>query len=539
MKTRPWLEGAGLAMFYLLPPLAEFLSPARRQFYHQLLPVTMLTRGMLIDLLLLGILGGIVFTLLDRTAARLHQILWLPIFFVAAWIAARNISTTMRDPILRGHLLQLAPYAPAVVLAILAALLLFLPRIYDYCVRITAVVLAAGGIAVLLVVLPKLVLACFSHTPQEQAGFTHPVTNPWRPGQTRIVWIVFDELSYRQAFEHPQPGIDLPAFSRLAAESITFSQLSPIGYETERILPSLISGQPIADVEGDAQGRMLLRHNNKAAWQHFDQDATIFGAARRQGWGTGVAGWYNPYCRILNTVLDRCYWTFGQSVAGELFTRLSSRQSAWENARDGLPLAARVEALWGHAPSNQALFDDYSSLLHAGESLIQDPDIRLAFIHMPVPHPPGLVRNPGGAHDFDYLGNLLLADRAMAQFLRSLAASPSAADTVLIVSSDHSWRVPLWRGVPGWNKDEERATDGGHFDQRPVLMVRFPRQPGANPRANPRANPANPGAVNIDRPQSEMIAHSLVLDLIEGNVRTPEEWIAALPAGVPAPSQAD
>jgi hypothetical protein len=93
--------------------------------------------------------------------------------------------------------------------------------------------------------------------------------------------------------------------------------------------------------------------------------------------------------------------------------------------------------------------------------------------------------------------------------------------------------------VPGWNKDEERATDGGHFDQRPVLMVRFPRQPGANPRANPRANPANPGAVNIDRPQSEMIAHSLVLDLIEGNVRTPEEWIAALPAGVPAPSQAD
>jgi hypothetical protein len=524
VKIRPWLEGGGLAMFYLLPPLAEFLSPARRQFYHQLLPVTMLTRGMLIDLLLLGILGGIAFLLLDRTAPRLKRILWLPVFFATAWIAARDISTTMRDPMLRGHLLQLAPYAPGVALAVFAALLLFMPRVYDYCVRIAAVSFAAGGIAVLLVVLPRLVMACFSRAPGEQASFTRPVSNAWRPGQMRIVWILFDELSYRQAFEHRQPGLDLPAFTRLAGESITFSQLSPVGYETERILPSLFSGQPVADVEGDADGRMLLRHSEKAPWQHFDQSATIFAAAKRQGWGTGVAGWYNPYCRILNTALDRCYWTFGQSVAGELFSRLSSRQSSWENARDGLPLAARLEALWRHAPPNQALDDDYSNILHAGEDLIQDPDIRLAFIHMPIPHPPGLLPNPGGDHAFDYLGNLMLADQALAQFLRSLATNPSAANTVLIVSSDHSWRVPLWRGVPGWTKDEERATNGGVFDQRPVLMVRFPQDAKAE---------------KIDRPQNEMIVHNLILDLIHGDVRTPEEWIAALPARTSAANQAD
>jgi hypothetical protein len=524
MKIRPWLEGGGLAMFYLLPPLAEFLSPARRQFYHQLLPVTMLTRGMLIDLLLLGILGGIAFLLLDRAAPRLKWILWLPVFFATAWIAARDISTTMRDPMLRGHLLQLAPYAPGVALALFAALLLLMPRVYDYCVRIAAVIFAAGGIAVLLVILPRLVMACFSRAPREQARFTRPVSNAWRPGQMRIVWILFDELSYRQAFEHRQPGIDLPAFTRLAGESITFSQLSPVGYETERILPSLLSGQPIADVEGDADGRMLLRHSEKAPWQHFDQSGTVFAAAKGQGWGTGVAGWYNPYCRILNTALDRCYWTFGQSVAGELFSRLSSRQSAWQNARDGLPLAARLEALWRHTSPNQALDDDYGNILHAGEALIQDPDIRLAFIHMPIPHPPGLVPNPGGEHAFDYLGNLMLADQALAQFLHLLATNPSAANTVLIVSSDHSWRVPLWRGNPGWTKDEERATNGGVFDQRPVLMVRFPQTAKAE---------------KIDRPQSEMIVHSLVLDLIQGGVHTPEEWMATLPAGTSATNQAE
>jgi hypothetical protein len=526
MKIRPWLAGGGLAMLYLLPPLAEFLSPARRQFYHQLLPVTMLTRGMLIDLLLLGVLGGIAFTLLDRAAPRIKRLLWLPVFFTTAWIVARDISTTMRDPFLRGHLLRLAPYAPGVALAVFAALLLFTPRVYDYCVRIAAVLFAAGGIAVLVVILPRLVMACFSGASVEQASFSRPVRNAWRPGQTRIVWILFDELSYRQAFERPQPGVDLPAFTKLAGESIAFSQLSPVGYETERILPSLLSGQPIADVEGDANGRMLLRHSEKAPWQHFNQDATIFAAAKRRGWGTGVAGWYNPYCRILDTVLDRCYWTFGQSVAGELFSRLSSRQSSWENARDGLPLAARLDALWHHTTPNRALEDDYSNILHAGEDLIDDSDIRLAFIHMPVPHPPGLLRNPGGEHAFDYLGNLVLADQAMAQFLKTIAASPSASDTVLIVSSDHSLRVPLWRGVPGWSKDEERATDGGVFDQRPVLMVRFPQN----------AQAEKPKAERLDRPESAMIVHGLVLDLIQGKVRTPEEWLATLPSGALPPS---
>jgi hypothetical protein len=143
---------------------------------------------------------------------------------------------------------------------------------------------------------------------------------------------------------------------------------------------------------------------------------------------------------------------------------------------------------------------------------------------MPVPHPPGLFPNPGGAHAFDYLGNLILADRALAQFVNSLATSPSAPSTVLIVSSDHSWRIPRWRGLPEWNSDEERATNGGVFDQRPVLMVRFPQGSKAE---------------KIDRQETEMIVHSLVLDLIRGRVHTPAEWLATLPSGLPAASQGD
>jgi Sulfatase len=534
MKIRPWLQGGGLAMLYLLPPLGQFLSPDRRVFYHQLLPATTLTRGMLIDLLALGLLGGIGFLLLDRATPRRRQILWLPVFCALAWIVTRDISITMDNPTVRSHLMQLAHYMPGAVLVVAAALLLWKPRIYNYCVSATVVIFAAAGIAGLLVILPRLVLESLSRVPHEQAAFSHPVSNPWRPGQLRVVWILFDELSYRQAFEHRQPGINLPAFTRFADESITFSQLSPVEYETERIVPSLLSGQPITDVKGDAQGQMLLRHSADAPWQHFDQSSTVFAAAKRQGWGTGIAGWYNPYCRILNTVLDRCYWTFGEPVAGALFSRLSSRQSSWRNALEGLPLAARLQQPWDHASTNQALRDDYRNLLHAGKALIQDPDIRLAFIHMPVPHPPGLFNNPtvSGGDAQDYMGNLLLADQAMAQLLDTVDKSRAATDTVLIVSSDHSWRIPRWRGFPGWTRAEERASNGGVFDRRPVLMVRFPHGASAE-------QTQSTAAMQINRRESEMIVHSLLLDLISGKVRTPEDWIATLPQGAPIAVQGD
>jgi hypothetical protein len=530
MKFRPWLQGAGLAMLYLLVPLAEFLSPARRNFYHQLLPITTLTRGLLIDVLLLGALAGFGFLLLDRATPRLKQILWLPVFFVASWIAARNISNSITVPMLRGHLLQLTPYFPWAALAVVVVLLRWLPRAYNDCVRAAAVIFAAAGIALLLVILPRLVMACFSRMPREQAGYTHTVSNPWRPGQMRVVWILFDELSYNQAFEHRQPGIDLPAFTKLAGESVTFSQLAPVGYETEQVIPSLLLGQPVADVKGDADGRMLLRHDPNAPWQYFDQNATVFAAAKRQGWGTGVAGWYNPYCRILDQVLDRCYWTYNPTFVGELFSHFSAEQSAWKNARNGLPLAGRFESVWYKLPPNQGVRKDYRNILREGKALIQDPNIRLAFIHMSVPHPPGLFRNPtvAGPDAVDYLGNLILADQTLSQFLNVLATSPAAADTVLMVSSDHSWRVPRWRGV-GWTTAEERATNGGVFDPRPVLMVRFPGH----------ATPEHLNAQQIDRPESEMIEYRLLLDLIDGKVRTPEDWINTLPSAATAAGQGE
>ncbi|MGA9720729.1 MAG: sulfatase-like hydrolase/transferase, partial [Acidobacteriaceae bacterium] len=495
-------------------------------FYHQVMPVTSLTRGALLDLLLLAVVFGAGFAWLRHIdSILLRRVLWLVAMFVTCFATERGLMELLRNLSI-GFLPVWAEHLPWIVVVAAAALLLFAPRYYDFATKATEAFLLSAGLATLLVVLPQLVYACFNHAPPEQASFARTVPHPWHPGEPRIVWVLFDELSYDQVFDHRETALDLPAFTSFRQESVSFSQLAPIGDRTELIIPSLFLGRPIAQVKSNRRGALLLRSSPGVMWQSFTPEDTVFAEAQRQGWGTGVAGWYNPYCRILATVLDRCYWTHREFAFGGRFNRLSSQRSVWANARDGLPLIPQIENAWGHTSSNQSHRVDYRNLLGEAKSLISDENIRFAFVHLPVPHPPGIFADPAqriGERE-DYLGNLILADRALAELRAAIAKTSAASDTIFIISSDHSWRVSTWRGAPGWTKAEERATGGGIFDPRPVLMVHFPGQNKPE---------------QIDRPQSETIVHDLLLDLIAGKVRTLAEWIDTLPGRMPAVNQAD
>ena len=73
----------------------------------------------------------------------------------------------------------------------------------------------------------------------------------------RIIWILLDELSYRQLYERRFAGLALPAFDRLAAQSTVFTQVVPTGEFTRYIIPSLFSGVPASGVIVSASGRLL------------------------------------------------------------------------------------------------------------------------------------------------------------------------------------------------------------------------------------------------------------------------------------------
>ena len=135
LKIRPWLQGAGLAMLYLLPLFAIFLAPTQDGFYHQVMPITSLTRGALLDLLLMGLLLGAGLAWLNTLRSPVRRLLWIPMLFATTWVAERGVAEFIRNVSVGTQLPGWAPHVPWIVLACTIPLLLFARRYYDLAVR--------------------------------------------------------------------------------------------------------------------------------------------------------------------------------------------------------------------------------------------------------------------------------------------------------------------------------------------------------------------------------------------------------------------
>jgi hypothetical protein len=286
----------------------------------------------------------------------------------------------------------------------------------------------------------------------------------------RIVWLLFDELSYDQTFDHRFAGLTMPAFDKFRSESVVFSNLKPAGYYTDRVIPSFFLGTPVENIRSTLDGEPQVKLAGSPRWQAFDARATLFSDAQRLGWTTGVVGWYNPYCRILAGTLNYCFWRMGDGQADGALPD----QPVWRNALAPLAESGRR---WNHEPgfAQQKHVQDHASIMPQAEALIRDQSVNFVFIHLPVPHPPGAYDRAHLGRTGSYIDNLALADKSLGELLTTLAGTAMAAKTTVIVCSDHSWRVPMWRSTPVWTKEDEAASHG-RFDPRPVLMIHFPGQ---------------------------------------------------------------
>ena len=112
-----------------------------------------------------------------------------------------------------------------------------------------------------------------------------------------------------------------------------------------------------------------------------------------------------------------------------------------------------------------------------------------------------------------YLDNLTLADHYLGQLLQAVSSTNQAARTAVVLCSDHSWRVPMWRNSAIWTKEDERASNG-FFDTRPVPMVHFPEQTRT---------------ISIDQPENSLVLHAMLQGMVSGKIASPEElaaWVA-------------
>ena len=469
MNVKTIVQGFGAAILVMILRVWPHLSRYHPVIYHSFLPMHSVVWGVLIDLGAITLLAALLFGYLEKSETGVRTVVWA---FVAAELASALVNA------LAGLRRAPIPYLSAgrayvITLLFSLALRWLWPPTYRHAVRGFGVLLALAGCSMVWMIPQLLYQGLRPQRADAAVPLSHLALVSAQTGSTadpgRIVWLLFDELSYDQTFEHRFPGLALPAFDSLKSKSVVFSNVQPAGYYTDRVIPSYLLGAQVNNIRSSLDGDPTINLAGKP-WQAFDANATIFADAQRLGWTTGVVGWYNPYCRILAGTLNYCFWRMGDGQSDGALPEHSALQNAL------VPLVGRVRDLEHRPTFAQAKHaQDMAALMPQAEALLRDESIGFVFIHLPIPHPPGIYDRSRGRERAggSYIDNLALADRSLSEMMATLNTTASASKTTVIVCSDHSWRVPMWRLTATWTKEDEAASHG-RFDPRPVLMIHFP-----------------------------------------------------------------
>jgi hypothetical protein len=506
MKIRIALEGVGTSLLVLYH-YPQLLEPSNLAIFHHGLPVTHLIGGYLVDMLFVAILTSGFLTAVQYLPRNPQRILQTLFAILVLWRIMDFAVHLQNNLLITAYWSTTRKQSCIAIFLVSGVLAFFLPHITEPVVRAIRLVIAAFAFSALWII-PQLIHLALLQPPVQSAASIHLPAPLHSNSKQRIIWILFDELSYDQTFDHRFPGIKLPNFEQLHSVSFSFSNLNPAGFYTNRIIPSLFLGRRIDRIRSTLDGDLWYYDEPQHRWLAYDPNATLFGIARRNGWSSGIEEWDFPYCRILASVLNTCSWEPSGILPVEIYGA-SEDKSVLANAAV-LPheFLARLTNQTATFINNKDI-QEYRDMMTHTHALIENDQVRFVFLHLNVPHPPGIydrqrhMLRAGG----NYLDNLVLADDTMGALLQEIDASPSASQTTVIVSSDHSWRIPYWRHGIFWSDEDERAS-GGHFDDRPVLLIHFPGQSSGN-------------VVNSALP--ELLEHDIIADMLRGRINNPAE----------------
>jgi hypothetical protein len=280
-----------------------------------------------------------------------------------------------------------------------------------------------------------------------------------------------------------------------AANSTSFSHAQPFDIYTQVVLPGLIAGKPFDAMKTSPTVQLSVHNEINGQWQTFQQHDTVFQDALDAGYSTAVSGWYNPYCRIIPSVLDSCYWTYrfpsnlmlpSNSLLANMLAPI--KLLTWM-ALNAAPARVRVYFMDRlHIPMEKVLItqghiDDYLDLDDRADALLRDRSYGFVLLHLPVPHPWGIYDRSTGKFTTtgsSYLNNLALADKCLAGIRQTLEQTGQWDSSTVLVMGDHSWRTKQLWYVPKiefrWAKEDQLASHAGQYDPRPVYLVKLPNQ---------------------------------------------------------------
>jgi hypothetical protein len=470
----------GFASILLLPNYIDLTSAAGDERMRSPFPLTPVALAHLADLFIVAFVFALLMAAL-RKFKIWPALRWFLLALLPPFLLLRNLNVfpfTVPDfAVLAASLLWIA----------LLAFLIFLVPAVATRIRLVGSAVLTGFAVFALVISAQLVRAALWRPGPQSFAAPIPTASPSKP---RLVWILFDELAYKPVFESRDPSLNLPNFDRLRTQSTLYGQIQPIAYWTTQVVPSLFLGQIVTSVTYTDDNRYLIKTEDSPHWHKFDVNDTLIGLAKQRGITTSITGWCITYCPVFADTATECYWS-NDDAQDRGPTSLSSTFA--QNV--GFPLRILAEQFLAPAKawSDTADFKSRGHILsvqdvsrHALRTL-QSSQADFIYIHLPSPHPPEFWNRhtqsfaPGGS----YLDSLAFSDQMLGKILDQLASQPRWAATTLVVQGDHSWRTKMWRPLPGWSAEDERASHGGQWDPRPMLLIHAAGQQHAETVAVP------------------------------------------------------
>jgi hypothetical protein len=340
---------------------------------------------------------------------------------------------------------------------------------------------------------------------------------------TRVVWLIFDELDQRVAFDERPDSLQLPALDRLRDEALFASEAYPPSGSTLQSIPALVSGKLVADASRIRPDDLMIRFHEAPNFVSWRESPNIFKTLREIGMPAAIAGYYHPYCRMFGADVTQCSWQEDSFTAESIVKRASLRENITRNARLSFLSFPVVHDLTRPAESDQVdpvvlghALQNYRELMGSARRIVIDPNVRLAFVHLPLPHPPSFYDRAQGRIDLhrrnSYLDNLAMTDIALGEIRGAMEDAGVWEETAVIVSSDHWWRArELWSPVTGrptarvyWHAEDIQMQPPTPEYKVPFIL-KLPRQ--------------HQGVVYTPA-FNTIVSHDLVLALLRGDVQT-------------------
>jgi len=494
-------------------------------YYHQKnLPPTTEYLALLLDVVLLAAIFFLGIVLTRRSQSEWVKKCSRVLFILILSVPLYGVLMELDHPSVRKVMLSIVSDDEAKrilsstgLTVCLFALVIMLLRMQRACKIAVSAILILAPLVPLTFSQAVLTAIKYRHAGNDQ---TPAAVVPQSGSRPRVLWLIFDELDFRTAFDKRPESVALPELDRLAAESLVGVNAYPPAGETFLTLPALITGRLVSYAERRGPDELLVRFGDDSAPVSWRSQPNVFSRAREAGFNTALLGWYHPYCRILGPHLTKCSWE-GKSQLWEINTDANARFSPPPDAgylRERMyrhaVLAARAIPLWnvvfkqrshGGAVLGRKL-SVFESIYRQALDAASDPEMGLVMVHWPIPHPPSIYDRASNrisvSSEHSYLDNLALVDRTLGEIRRSMEEKGVWDTTVVLVTSDHWWRTDYWKVHPGWT-EEDQANSEATLDRRIPFILKMA---------------GGKDGISYEPPFNTVLTHDLLLAVLRGEV---------------------